>query len=68
MIHPHIHFEIARDHHQGRLEGARTAAQLAAAPRREPQRRLKPRLQHWLRHWAVAAGSLLVLVALAVTA
>ena len=35
---------------------------------RERQRPLRPRLRHSLRHWAVAAGSLLVLVALAVTA
>ena len=67
MIHPHIHFEIARDRHRERLESARTA-RLAAAPRRERQQPLRPRLRHSLRHWAVAVGSLLVLVALAVTA
>ena len=35
MIHPHIHFEIARDRHRERLESARTA-RLAAAPRQTP--------------------------------
>jgi Ca2+-binding RTX toxin-like protein len=35
MIHPHIHFEIARDRHRESLESARTA-RLAAAPRQTP--------------------------------
>ncbi len=68
MIHPHIHFEIARDHHRQRLESARTAQVAAGVRCREPRQPLKPRLRHSLRHWAVAVGSLLVLVAFAVTA